>query len=311
MDNPLVSILIPTYNRKDLVLESLESAVNQTYKNIEVIVVDNNSTDGTFEVLKKFAALHSNVKVYKNEENIGPVRNWQRCLDYATGEYVKILWSDDLIAPTFIEKTLPYLMENENVGFSFTNTEVFDETGKVILLYFDKNKSTEILDTKKYLKDMLLGWNLPVSPGCALFRRRDVEKNLVIDIPGKLGVGSKMHGVGSDLLVLLLTAKDYPKIVFVGEVLSFFRAHQSSITVLFKTTKMYFLYFVAKTFFVENYINDPKLIKEFSRNLLSFLIKEKLVVKKLWGFYCDKSKVRIDYVFLCKASVGKFFKKRL
>ena len=68
--SPKVSILIPVYNRAKIISETLNSAVNQTYKNIEVIVVDNKSTDNTFEIVKEFAKSHSNVKVYQNEENI-------------------------------------------------------------------------------------------------------------------------------------------------------------------------------------------------------------------------------------------------
>ena len=109
MYKDLVSILIPTYNREKIILETLNCAVNQTYKNTEVIVVDNKSTDNGFEIIKGFAKSHPNVRVYQNEENIGPVKNWLKCMDYATGEYAKILWSDDLIAPDFIEMTLPYL----------------------------------------------------------------------------------------------------------------------------------------------------------------------------------------------------------
>ena len=120
-----VSILIPTYNREKIILETLNSAVNQTYKNIEVIVVDNKSTDNSYKIIKDFAKSHPNVKVYQNDTNIGPVRNWRRCMDYATGEYAKILWSDDLIAPDFIEKTLPWLADNDDIAFVCTGIQYF------------------------------------------------------------------------------------------------------------------------------------------------------------------------------------------
>ena len=121
---PKVSNLIPTYNREKIILETLSSAISQTYENTEIIVVDTKSTDNSFEIIKEFAKSHPNVKVYQNEENIDPVRNWRRCLDYATGEYAKILWSDDLITPDFIEKTLSYIIDHEDVGFVFTGTEI-------------------------------------------------------------------------------------------------------------------------------------------------------------------------------------------
>lgn len=122
--NKLVSILIPVCNRENLIKETVQSALSQTYKNIEIIVVDNQSTDNTWEVLKKLASKDERIKIFQNNTNIGPVRNWKRCIDEANGEYGKILWSDNLIANEFLEKTVPYL-EDENVGFVFTGTEIF------------------------------------------------------------------------------------------------------------------------------------------------------------------------------------------
>ena len=94
MTKPLVSILIPVYNRERLVKKAIESAINQAYKNIEIIAVDNKSTDKTYEVLTEYSKKYSNIKVYQNKENIGPVRNWKKCLEYSSGEFIKILFSE-------------------------------------------------------------------------------------------------------------------------------------------------------------------------------------------------------------------------
>jgi len=305
---PLVSILIPAYNRAKIILETLNSAVNQTYKNIEIIVVDNKSTDNTFETIKEFAKSYPNVKVYQNEENIGPVRNWRKCLDYATGEYVKILWSDDLIAPTFIEKTLPYLIEHEDMGFVFTGTEIFnDDTGQRTKTYFIGN--TGIYDTAKFIESSLLGGPLPVpvSPGNALFRKKDIEKNLIIDIPNKIGSDFKMHAIGNDVLIYLLTAKDYPKFAFINETLSFFRAHKDSITISSDTSKLSTLYNVAKAHFVENHLVDDKVRRKFNSRLLGFILlqRKNIKIKKVEDFYTKSSKVYLDYLFLGKLAFKK------
>ena len=305
---PKVSVLIPTYNRAKIIMETLNSAVNQTYKNIEIIVVDNKSTDNTYEILKEFAKLHPNVKVYQNEENIGPVRNWRRCLDYATGEYVKILWSDDLIAPTFIEKTLPYLMDHEDVGFVFTGTEIFnDDTGQRTKAYFIGG--TGIYDTKKFIEGSLLGGSFPFSPGNALFRKKDIEKNLLIDIPNKIGNDSKMHAIGPDLLIYLLTAKDYPRFAFVDETLSFFRAHRKSITISSNKFEVATLYNIARAYFVENYITDNKLRKKFNAKLLGFLLRwrKNIRIRKVQDFYFNDYKIEISYMFLGKLILKKLF----
>lgn len=162
--------------------------MSQTYKNIEIIVVDNKSTDKTWEVLQRLASQDVRIKIFQNETNIGPVRNWKRCIDEANG---KILWSDDLIAPTFLEKTVAYL-ENEDVGFIFTGTEIFVD--KKIAHAFVGN--TGIYETNN---GVLFEGNYPVSPGCAVFRLKDLKNNLLVDIPNKVNSDFAMHAIGNDI----------------------------------------------------------------------------------------------------------------
>lgn len=314
MYKTLVSILIPTYNREKIILDTLNCAVNQTYKNTEIIVVDNKSTDNSYEIIKGFAELHPNVKVYQNEENIGPVRNWRRCLDYATGEYAKILWSDDLIAPDFLEKTLPYLEEHD-VGFVFTGTEIFsDNTGQRSKAYFIGE--TGIYDTGEYIKSSLLGKPLPVpvSPGNALFRKKDLEKNLMLDVPNKIGSDFKMHAIGNDALIYLLTAKDYPKFAFVNESLASFRAHNDSITISSNSIKLTILYHIAKAHFVENHVDDIRLRRKFNTRLFGICLKNMFKgkyggVTSVKDFYFKSNNASIDSVYFLSLLIKQVVKR--
>ena len=269
MKFPLVSILIPVYNRETLISETIESAISQTYENIEIIIVDNNSTDGTWEILKSYSQKDKRIKIYRNQENMGPVRNWRKCLEYAQGEYAKFLWSDDLIAPEFMEKTLPYLTDNPDVGFVFTGTEIFnEENNKKAKAYFIGE--TGLYPAEKFIESMLLGepYPVPVSPGNALFRMGDLNKNTLVDIPNKKGIDFSKYAIGNDALIYLLTAKDYPKFGFINETLSFFRAHKDSITISSDYKFLGFCYLLAKAYFVRSYIKDEKLVKKFNTVLL-------------------------------------------
>ncbi len=316
MNNLLkVSILIPVYNREKLILETLKSAVNQTYQNTEIIVVDNKSKDNTFQIVNEFAKYHQNLKVYQNEKNIGPVKNWRKCLDYSTGEYVKILFSDDLIAPNFIEKTLPYLKNNDDVGFVFTGTEIFNNNlEKRERAYFIGD--TGIYNSNKFIESSLLGRSLlscsfPVSPGNALFRKKDIEKNLIIDIPNNLNLDFNKLGAGNDLLIFLLTAKDYPKFAFVNESLAFFRSHENSITIgMSNEASLYYL--IAMVYFVNNFVKDQKLKKKFNTRLLltkwKDKIRQKITGKSLYPLSFFNKKIGIDFSFLCE-SIGKILIK--
>jgi glycosyltransferase involved in cell wall biosynthesis len=267
-----VSILVPVYNRETLIEESVHSALNQTYKNIEVIVVDNKSTDKTWDILNKLAREDDRIKIFQNETNIGPVRNWKRCIDEASGVYGKILWSDDLIMPDFIEKTLPFF-DNLDVGFVFTKVNIFSDTNAAI--YYDLGK-TGLYDASLYINKILSDYEniaMPVSPGCALFRLEDLKNNLLINIPNPINSDFSQHAIGNDLVLLLLTAVNYKKIGYQSEVLSHFRSHADSISIKSEDGKLFFMYSLAKAFFVENYYKSK--VPIFNSTLKALLFKYK------------------------------------
>jgi len=127
--NPLVSILIPNYNYENTIAEAIESALNQSYLKIEIIVLDNHSTDNSYKVAKKFRKY--GVKVYRNKRNIG-VSSHNLLLGLAKGKYIHILHSDDAIEPSFIEKCVSLMEENPNVGVVVTERQEMDESSNLI-----------------------------------------------------------------------------------------------------------------------------------------------------------------------------------
>ena len=101
---PKVSILVPVYNRVDMIKDCVDSALSQDYLDLEVIVSDNCSTDGTWELCWRLYSDHPKVKLCRNASNVGPVLNWLCAARAATGQYVKILFSDDLLLEGCIRK---------------------------------------------------------------------------------------------------------------------------------------------------------------------------------------------------------------
>jgi glycosyltransferase involved in cell wall biosynthesis len=309
MDNKLVSILIPTYNREHLIEETVQSALKQTYENIEIIIVDNKSTDNTWQVLEQLTAQDTRIKIFQNETNIGPVRNWMRCIDEASGEYGKILWSDDLIAPAFLEKTVPFL-KNEEVGFVFTGTEIFiDGTDEKTSHYFIGNSG--IHESENYINGVLFDGEYPVSPGCALFRLSDLKKNLLINIPNKVNSDFSMHAIGNDLLIFLLTASKYKKFAFVNEKLSYFRAHNGSISIQSNDGKLPLHYNLASAYFVENYRQN--LVKKLNVVIWNLLrvyknTSQKLNLNTISDFYIINNDTSLDYFLFIKKTIKKIMK---
>ncbi|MBK5273829.1 MAG: glycosyltransferase family 2 protein [Desulfuromonadales bacterium] len=259
---PRVSILIPVYNRDALIGPCIQSAIDQTISDIEIIVIDNASTDNTWEVCKSFAARDPRVRIFRNETNIGPVRNWQRCIDEARADIGKIIFSDDLIDPTFLEKTL-HLLDDADVGFVFTSTIMGSEPwmGKVLYEFAEKTGKYLSLD---FITESFLAVNVPHSPGCAIFRIGDLKENLLEEIPSPIPRNFLMHGAGTDLLIYLLTARKYQKIAFVAEPLSFFRAHEGSISVSDKNYFIVHCYRQARLWFAGRYLNNKMSRKIFA-----------------------------------------------
>lgn len=98
-DGPLVSVLMTAYNRSQYIGDAIESVLNSSYENFELIIVDDCSTDATAEISRQYAEYDSRVQVYVNEKNLGDYPNRNRAASYATGKYLKYLDSDNVMYP--------------------------------------------------------------------------------------------------------------------------------------------------------------------------------------------------------------------
>jgi glycosyltransferase involved in cell wall biosynthesis len=122
MNQPLVSICIPNYNNAEYIEEAIQSALNQTYENIEVIVVDNCSKDESWELIKAFDS-HPKIFITQNEENLGMVGNFRRSLELSTGDLITFLCSDDTLRPNGIFENVQLLEKYPNTSFVFGNIQ--------------------------------------------------------------------------------------------------------------------------------------------------------------------------------------------
>jgi len=216
------SIVIPTFNRAHLVVRAIESAINQTCP-CEVIVCDHGSTDNTPSVVAQYGG---KIRYIRREEDNGPIVCWRDGIEQATGEIVHINYDDDWIKPTFMEKTIAKL--DDDVGFVYTNVVLhYQDRDETSILFRHPPEIGRMEDIVRYL----LQAPLTISPSCAIFRKKDALKNLLSQIPNAQGIYGKDSGVGEDLLLFLLTSRDYPKYVHVPEPLACFLYHADSITV--------------------------------------------------------------------------------
>lgn len=148
-NEPLVSVIIPTYNRGRLILDSINSVLNQTYKNIELIVVDDCSTDNTEEILKSIN--DSRIKYVKLEKNSGACIARNKGIELSTGEFIAFNDSDDLWITTKLEKQLCFL-KNYNADIVICKMECRTPKNKFIHNFpnIDQNKQISYEEILKY-----------------------------------------------------------------------------------------------------------------------------------------------------------------
>lgn len=301
MTKPLVSILIPTYNREKIIAESIKSALDQDYDNLEVVVVDNASTDATWQRVQRMASADSRVRAFRNDNNIGAVRNWIACTQKARGSISKILWSDDLIAPNYLSKTVPILADSE-VGMVYTSARIFrDSVNSVSNSVHYTQIPSGVHDSQIFVEGSLLNTGFPVSPGCFLLRTEDLAKNLLTDIPNAVGSDFKNHAIGNDLLLLLLTAKSYRKFGVVNEPLSMFRDHAGSISTTAGVGRLIIHYDIAKAYFVHRCKINQDLRRKFNTLLWLHLKRHQAHlygIRCLQDFYPEPADTKISIPYL-------------
>lgn len=128
----LISVLIPVFNVVEFVEEAILSVCKQTYKNLEIIIIDDCSTDGTYESVKQLAELDSRIKLYRNEQNLKLVGTLNKALEYVTGEYVLRMDGDDISMPDRVEKMYDFLQKNSDYVLVGSQVNTIDEQGNQI-----------------------------------------------------------------------------------------------------------------------------------------------------------------------------------
>lgn len=130
MEKPLVSVIMGIYNTAKTLPNSINSLLEQTYENWELIMCDDCSTDNTYEVAMEYANKYENIKVIRNETNMRLAYSLNQCLKHVKGEYIARMDADDVCLPTRFEKQVEFL--NKNPEYSVVGSALipFDENGE-------------------------------------------------------------------------------------------------------------------------------------------------------------------------------------
>jgi glycosyltransferase involved in cell wall biosynthesis len=250
-----VSIIIPNYNHAKYLPQRLESVYNQTYKDFEVILLDDCSTDESAVILNTYANHPKTSHVVINKTNSGSTfKQWEKGLSLAQGEYIWIAESDDVAYLHFLERIVPYLQNGNEVSMVNCLSDIINTEGDFISkqLEWIALKNSNILlsfDGEEFIKEYMLNSNPIINASACLIRKKAFK-----EIPFEK-INFKLNG---DWLIYILLLRG-SKITLLPEYLNQFRTHRQSV----RTTSL-------------NIIPHKEHIK-----LLAFLKKEDFIPKGL------------------------------
>ena len=173
-----LSVLMTSYNRQNFIVEAIESVLASTYKNFELIIVDDGSTDETVNIAKSFAAKDERIKVYVNKKNLGDYRNRNQAAAYAKGEFIMYVDSDDKILADGFERCIAAMQQFPQAGFGMQ----FNETGRSPFLL-----SPKLAIRQHFFKAPCL----MIGPGGTILRRSFFEA--IGRYPVKYGPANDMY----------------------------------------------------------------------------------------------------------------------
>ncbi len=136
---PKVSVIIPSFNHESFLSRRIDSVLNQTCDNWELIILDDASTDGSRNIIESYSNKHSKIKTVFNDKNSGgPFHQWNLGAQMASGDYLWFAESDDYCEKDFLEKLVPLLDQNHEVGICYAQSYLIDEQDQIINSY-EKN----------------------------------------------------------------------------------------------------------------------------------------------------------------------------
>jgi glycosyltransferase involved in cell wall biosynthesis len=264
---PRVSILIPTYNYAHYLDEAITSALNQSFTDFEIIIVDDQSTDNTDEVVTPYLS-DKRVRYFKNEKNLGLSQNFNESLKYARGEYIKYLLADDLLHPSLLEIFVPIMDANPKISLITSQRETFGAKKKTNPLPFFHLQNGSTVITESIRKN----GNWIGEPTTVMFRRSDL----------RVGTFNPDYTclVDWEMWLRLLTIGDC---YIVPETLSYFRVHDKQASNLILADYKY-------TFEDYRFYKDIQEKNEFNVDLGKVNITE-LVRKR--AIFCAKAMYKL------------------
>lgn len=217
-----VSVIIPNYCHASFLDQRIQSVLNQTYKDFEIIILDDCSPDdgASKQVIEKYRGnFHISHIIYNDFNSKSTFKQWAKGINLAKGEFIWIAESDDYCMPSFLEKMISAIDEGHNVVLAFCQSIWVDECGKTIKKTHCDN-SVHFYATKLFIEWFMLLGNGVTNASSAIFRK-DAALNINLEYTTYKGAGDRLFWI---------EIAEHGNIAFVDSGLNFFRQHGDNTT---------------------------------------------------------------------------------
>lgn len=202
MSHPKVSVLLPVYNAERFLALSIESILSQTFRDFELIVIDDCSSDGSWEIIKEYAGQEGRIIAVKNDVNLNLTATLNNGIAMAKGEYIARMDHDDISFPDRLEKQVNFLDEHRDVGIVGGDIEIIDEDGNV----FGRRQYNH---ADQAIREKIF-WYSPFCHPAVMIRRKTLDEAGYYDhryapaddyeLYFRLGMKSRFANLGSSVL---------------------------------------------------------------------------------------------------------------
>lgn len=170
---PLVSVIIPNYNHAIFLKERIESVLNQSYQDFEIIILDDVSTDNSKEIIMRYEENPHVSHIVFNEENSGsPFKQWKKGMELAKGELIWIAESDDTSERLFLEKLIDKYQKYENVSYCFCRSHVMNKEGVIKKVFQKSFGHQEFYRGRDFIEQKLIWGNCVVNASAVIFDKK-------------------------------------------------------------------------------------------------------------------------------------------
>ncbi|RTL61508.1 MAG: glycosyltransferase [Pseudonocardiaceae bacterium] len=237
---PKISVIVPNFNHAAFLRQRLDSIISQNYTNLEIIILDDCSTDNSRQIIAAFYARYPNlVKVLQNSRNSGSVfKQWRKGIEASTGDLIWLCESDDFAEPNFVHSLLPYF-KDRSVQIAFGRIQFANDLGEIVAG----------LDAHRDQAEKGI-WNAPlVRPACEWFRNGFAVHNVIQNVGGCIfrnqAISKKTWSIAESFSVLgdwylYLEISRGGRIAYDPKAISYFRQHQTNKSVTSFRTRSYY-----------------------------------------------------------------------